>query len=78
MKKLVLGFVLLFSFFSQAYAFEVGDEVTICTRGNDRPIGVVLMVTKSRLKVEIIKSGGNFFVSYREGQVEWFELKHIC
>lgn len=76
MKKIVLGFILSLML-TQAHAYQIGDEVVICARGSDKPVGVVLMETDSRVKLEIIKGGGNMFVHYSTGQVIWLEKKHV-
>lgn len=79
MKKIALGFILSLML-TQAHAynlFRIGEEVVICAHGSDKPVGVVLMETDSRVKLEIIKGGGNMFVHYSTGEVIWLEKRHV-
>lgn len=50
----------------------VGGEIRVCTKGVRKPVGVVLQVTTSKIKLEIIQAGGNSFSYFSVGQQVWF------
>jgi|GEM_PF-3809380 len=60
-----------------AWDGQVGSEVRICTKGKRKPIGVVLVVTNSKVKLEINQAGGNAFLYYQVGDQPWIEKNMI-
>lgn len=56
---------------------EVGKEARICTKGKSKPVGVVLMVTDTKVKLEINQSGGNVFHYYSVGDQPWIDKNMV-
>jgi hypothetical protein len=52
---------------------QEGSEVRVCTRGKNKPIGIVLTVTNTRVKLEINKAGGNTFIYFAVGDTPWLD-----